>query len=400
MELEDKLLWRHVDSDPPGPAAVSVHDAMVEGRRRRRNRTATGLVGAVALATAAVLAGPAIVHALGRDDGRAGGEQQGSSTVATSQAAVLPAGPPPGTAGPPPANCTINRLPTPPGVTMAIASGIDPSGRYAVGRTYRFIPGGIDEVPTIWHDGTLTPVPLEGADPILRDATSAGHAVGISFPADADGKRAAWLYRDGQVSRLPGEDADAAAINSADVVVGSVAGRPAVWTSPTAEPTLLSSQRGWAAGIDEDGTIVGSLDGVGAVVWYPDGSMHELPAPPGVTGTNADGLDAGWATGAGATESGFVGLRWNVRTGASTTYPLVDRTHGASQDGSVIGTDDEGHPLYLHEGSPTRLPTLTTPLNSTDNFPNAISRDGRTIAGQAVLGDADRTFVAVLWTCN
>jgi hypothetical protein len=29
-----------------------------------------------------------------------------------------------------------------------------------------------------------------------------------------------------------------------------------------------------------------------------------------------------------------------------------------------------------------------------------VAEDGRAIAGQAVLGDADRTIVPVLWTCT
>jgi hypothetical protein len=66
----------------------------------------------------------------------------------------------------------------------------------------------------------------------------------------------------------------------------------------------------------------------------------------------------------------------------------------------VIGTDDEGYAMYLDQTTSRKLPPLTAPTSSTDNIPNAVSRDGRTIAGQAVLGDAHRTFVAVLWTCT
>src|SRR5262245_36453199 len=141
MELDDhdRALWRELDQDPPGPSSVDIERAVATGRRRRRIRTASGLVGAAALATAAILAVPVVLHSVGRPASGTSKRIGAAPTTAapTDTAPQLPAGPKAGPAATPPTSCTLHRLPTPAGVTMAITSGIDPTGRYIVGRTYR-----------------------------------------------------------------------------------------------------------------------------------------------------------------------------------------------------------------------------------------------------------------------
>jgi len=281
---------------------------------------------------------------------------------------------------------------------MALAFAGDPSGHYLVGRTYGFVSGGLDMVPALWRDGKLTTVPMEGGDPTLWAVNSASVAVGSSFLDDTT--RAAWLYHDGTLTRLRGGDAEPRAINTAGVIVGQDNSYPVVWRSARAEPEPLSTSPGEAYGIDEDGTIVGTLDSDGPVVWYPDGSMHPLAMPAGISAAKAFNLQSGWAVGHGETGSGTVGLRWNLRTGEAVTFPAMDFANAVSQAGWVVGVDAEGYAVYASDAGTVRLPPLTPPEYSMENLANAISDDGRTIGGQAVIDDKDRTIVAVWWSCT
>src|SRR5262245_10388857 len=111
MELEDKLLWQHLDHDPPNLSSVDVAAAIVAGRKRRRARVASGLVGVAVMATAAILAVPAGLRAFGDT-----GPNQVAIDPTTQPPPVLPAGPRPSLAGPDPTACTVHRLPTPSGV--------------------------------------------------------------------------------------------------------------------------------------------------------------------------------------------------------------------------------------------------------------------------------------------
>jgi len=83
------------------------------------------------------------------------------------------------------------------------------------------------------------------------------------------------------------------------------------------------------------------------------------------------------------------------------TLPDLDGlAQATNRYGWTVGTDGKGY-VELHTDQGTlRLPAITQPTQSTDNIAVAISDDGRTIGGQSVLADADRTIVAVVWLCK
>lgn len=154
--------------------------AVTEGRRRKARRTVL-VCGAAALAAMAMLAVPATLRGWGGTVSATPVDPGPARSTVLAPAVVLPAGPRSADFGPAPRKCTVHRLPTPPGVTMALAFAGDPSGHYLVGRTYRLVSGGMDMVPALWRDGGLTTVPMKGADPMLWAVNSAGAAVGSSF---------------------------------------------------------------------------------------------------------------------------------------------------------------------------------------------------------------------------
>jgi len=201
------------------------------------------------------------------------------------------------------------------------------------------------------------------------------------------------------------------------VVVGKVGNRPVVWRNLTVKsqdlPLPAGNWQGEATGIDDDGTIVGTLQQAGggqqhAYVWRPDGTVHRLPSLSTGTGSSfgeqVSAVYDGWATGLATTDAGAAGLtavRWNLRTGEifGRSDP-GDVTEATNRYGWTVGTDGKGY-VGLHTGKDTlRLPPLTQPKDSTDNIAVAMSDDGRTIGGQSVLDNKDRTIVAVVWHCR
>ena len=376
------------------PSTVDIHRAMAEGRRRRRTGHALR-AGAGAGCAVLVLAGG---WALARP--------------------VVPHAPAP------PAGCTLQRLPVPDGgAPRSVVTGADPSGRYLVGRGY-------PNASLIWHDGRVEVVAVPGSDPQLRDVTSTGVAVGTSYLGEPGDEPAAWLYRNGTLTRLAGTRAEAYAVNENLAVAGSVDGKPARWaapvggqapvggpaparsTSPAGPPTLLAlpgpGWSGYAAGIDEDGTIVGQVKeapekpAVG-YLWRPDGTGQQLRAPvvagAPATAYGAVAVRGGWAVGWATRDDGnrlaLGAPRWNLRTGA-VDVPFEGSASAVNRYGWVVGALRKA---VLTTGAGTlTLPDLGSTAPVANDIPVSVSDDGTTIGGQVPSSDGDP--VAVVWRCR
>jgi uncharacterized membrane protein len=310
---------------------------------------------------------------------------------------------------------------------MALVAGADPAGRYIVGRSY---PKGGGYQAVLWHDGAGRNVLLPGdKEELLTDVNSTGTAVGWSYSgtSDADTGPVPYVYRNGNVSKLPGvRHGSAYAINEAGAIIGTDEDHHAavVWPSATAKPILLpvpaGTKEATARDIDEDGTTVGNLDNTLPYVWFPDGTHRQLPLP------DVDGKPAataqvfsvrnGWATGVAtngtgrsgakdpasgkASGSGAVPVRWNLRTGqVSVSGVLRGPASAVNAQGWQIGTDQQGHAVLDAGTTPVLLPDLAThEPNGLSTIASTLSDDGRTIAGQS--DDATGTIQAIVWHCR
>jgi hypothetical protein len=385
-------VFRSLDGEP-GPSTVDILRAVADGERHHRRVRLVGSTG-VAVAVAAILtAGWTVAN----PDRR---ENTAPSTESTATQA-------PPTKSPEKAliACTVEQLATPSGQgPKAVVSGADPTGRYIVGRTY---PG--KPTTVIWVDRQPHLAAMPGDDPVLRDITSSGVAVGSSFIGD---KIAAWVYVDGKYTRLSGSgETEANAINEQRMIAGAVRNKPAVWRSPTAQPTMLalpgSGWSGAAFGIDEDGTVVGSMsqkDGARvAAVWRPDGTVTQLAAPTAHGGPAndyvADSIRNGWVSGWAAFDRDRIryigGPRWNLNTGAvhnsDGLFEAVNK-QGWMVGGSVLVTDDQTVQLPVPRGFET----------APEVHAYTLSDDGTTIAGQVSTrgGSVEQQPIAVVWTCK
>jgi hypothetical protein len=152
-----------------------------------------------------------------------------------------------------------------------------------------------------------------------------------------------------------------------------------------------------------------------AYMWAPDGAVHQLPVPEidggPATASRAFRVYAGWATGIAARGVAKAGapapmgatatVRWNLRTGEVQVIPGLDGpVEGVNAYGWMVGSDPKGHAVLVSDAGTITLPSLASPVQASDNIASVVSDDGRTIAGQSVLGDRDRTVRAVVWHCH
>ena len=417
--LSESDLLKSLDDEPGTPSTVDVHRAITAGRRRvvRRGAGYAATAAATALAVAGGLLGTASPHA---------------STGAAASVAPKPYRTIPGTAGrvppaSPPASCTISQLPVPDNAPKALIGGADPAGHYFVGRSY---PKAGTYQAVLWHDGTGQDVLLPGdVEENLTDVNSAGTAVGWSYPdkGSAAAGPIPYVYQGGKVVALPGvRHGSAYAVNDAGAIVGEDEDLHAavVWPSASAKPIRLPVPAGTkeavARDIDEDGTTVGILDHDRPYVWFPDGTHRELPLPsvagkPAVTGT-VTSVRNGWATGMAASDTGrgdpksgaagkatgvgAVSVRWNLRTGEmSVSSVLRYPAEAVNAQGWLIGTGKQGQAVLVAGARTVVLPDLTGhSVGGNSVIPNAVSDDGRTIAGQAE--NAAGTDQPVVWRCR
>jgi len=419
MPSETDLL-RSLDPEPPTPSTVDITRAIAAGRTRRMLR-GVGYAG-VAAVTTLVVAGVAVAV------GQHGNNPTRPTVVAASpsKSATLPRGDYtiPGTKGwaapaaVPPSSCTIEKLPVPDGVKMAIVGGGDPTGSWFVGRSYP--KGGYQAV--IWHAGTAQKVMLPGdLEEDLVDVNAKGDAVGWSYVQSKgnDGVQVPYAYVGGQIVKLKGVATGSAnAINEAGAIAGVGGDQAVMWPSATAAPIPLpvpkGTQSSTAGDIDEDGTVVGSLDLTVPYVWFADGTYRALPLPT-INGKKAVSgrvfsIRNGWATGvADATARGradgksggkVTAVRWNVRTGE---VQLDDRgwddmVDAANAQGWAVGIV-KGQATFIAGDNKIVLPEVVKHQAGTlSTIPNTLSDDGKVVAGQS--DDASDTIRAVVWHCR
>ncbi len=396
-EQDGALLRPLAGGQPRRASTVDIAKAIADGDRYHRRVRLVGSAGAGATVVLVAVAGWTVV---------ADGPQKPAPPPTAGKSTDAPKSPSPS------AGCTVQQLATPAGEgPRAVVGGVDPTGRYIVGRTY---PNG-RPTTVVWENLQPRALPMPGEDPSLSGATSTGVFIGSSFVGGGD-KSTSWVYKGGKFAKLAGTDVIVHAINEREVIVGEVQRRPAMWSSPGAQPTLLPlpAGKGWsgvATGIDDDGTIVGTLSNSEfkegqAYVWRPDGTMQKLAQPTlkGKPATiyRAGGIRGGWVVGWAAYDEPdrgprWIGApRWNLRTGA------VDTTDGffttINAQGRIAGQLD----VVAPGGGTVRLP-LPEGFEASSAMVNteAISDDGTLIAGYVSARNASTQDqpIALVWRC-
>ncbi|MBU2663919.1 hypothetical protein KOI35_10500 [Actinoplanes bogorensis] len=398
-------ILRTLPDQPPAPSTVDVARTMTEGRRRRRMRrwaagTATAAVTVVAAAGATVLmreTPPAPAPPVA-----------GPSTKATPS-------PKAGPVVPVPTGCQVTKLPTS-GVTKALTTAGDPSGRYHAGRVY---PDGASVRTVIWDNGKLRPVPaMPGLDASFEDINSSGVAVGYSFD---DAGEQAYVLQGTRVTRLAGGRAAAAAINDAGVIVGTLgesrsAGFPARWSSPSATPVKLPMPSGFTGGdavaVGEDGTVVGRIyrpdtDGTG-YLWLADGTARLMPMPT-VDGAEAtafwpESISGDGVFGRAVRDDGeartFASYRYRISTGKYEPLPaeLGPPAIGAT-NGRVLGTTNDNAAVMIAGTEVVKLPKYQ---GLKEYVVTSLSADGKVASGYSTDTTPEEAVAnrPLTWTCR
>ncbi|MBL7258761.1 hypothetical protein [Paractinoplanes lichenicola] len=385
-------ILRTLPDEPPAPSTVDVTRTMAEGRRRRRVRRWSGGVALAAVTAVAAGGGTMAVAAL---------QEEPVPTPTTSTVAVAPT----------PKNCRVTLLPSR-GISKALVTAGDPSGRYLAGRVY---PEQGHAQTVLWKDGKLLPtVSMPGADASWDDINSSGLAVGSSF--DGDQQQAFTSFQG--VTRLPGGRSVAAAVNDAGVVVGMLGdpfadGVPVRWASPKAAAEKLPLPAGYTRGdarmIDEDGTIAGRISrgkGLGTgYLWLPDGTGRLIP-PPGDNDffwpeSISDGVVYGRAgrESANASSREFASYAYGVATGTYKKLPAdLDPPALGAANGWVLGVRGITDTVIVAGDTVVKLPRYK---GMKEYVVSAFSADGTVAAGYTtdtdkIEGVANRP---VRWNC-
>jgi hypothetical protein len=338
-------------------------------------------------------------------------------TPVTDPARTTPAGPDASPGRPAPTGCSVRRLPDSDRVAGSVPTGVDPTGRYVLGRSY---PDGKRQRALLWVDGEPMPVDLPGLDQSLRDANSAGLAVGASHKGD---EVVGWAYRAGKATMLAAKTpAEPSAVGEHGVIVGSRAlGRdelnsvPVIWRSPGVAaadlPRPAEAWYGTAVDVTGDGTVVGALAQRGyqysrGFLWEPDGSVRTLPLPT-VDGRVVDGfvpVSVGdrWIAGKASFARsdgdavGWTPMRYDRHTGGYERYPVDEFAPVAGNaDGWLVGQTRDDRPALLTGAGLLPLPEAP---ELTGHLATGVSADGSVIVGQAY--DAERRVRALMWRCR
>jgi len=396
----------------PRPPRVDLRQAIGEARRRRRMHRVGGASGVVAAVAVVAVAVPLGINA--------------ARSAAPAPRGSGPASQPPhpsasASAVPGSVSCTEQLLPVPDGVTMALVSGGDASGRYLIGRSY---PGnkGDDEQPLIWDNGVAHKVPINGADPELVAISTNGTAVGNAF---SGGVESAFIYRDGTLSRLGGAtNVEATSVNNAGTVAGSRdvdhSSLPVVWRTPTSPakdlPMPSPSWRGTPSAVLDDGTVIGSVspsvtsNESRGIVWHPDGTFQLLPLPE-IAG--AGGINGLWLYNVRGTVvlgravadtpqmTVFYPVAYDLTTGQYTDLSTARLNVSAGNSRHwLVGSGPYSHPgalLWTPDTGLVKLPNLTGKPDVGDDAVY-VSEDGTVIAGDNT--DKHGVSRAVVWRCH
>ncbi|AVT40530.1 hypothetical protein [Plantactinospora sp. BB1] len=370
------------------PSRADIGEAVRQGRRaERRRRGAAATVAAVALL--GVIGTATVV--LGR-----GGEVRpeparpvpsispGPIGTVTAQVRTVPV-----TISDETLSCDIAPLVLPTEARQVHVEGIDPSGRFIVGRI-AIAAGRVAQraegQQVLWDRGTpkVFHVPngsRRGSPVVNADGVVAG--TGNDNQGEGREREFGWVYRDGQVHRLPLLSGYDAARVGAITPQGDIVGHayrippigetvsvavPVLWRSDgTGGPWPLSTPEngGEVLGVTRDGTVVGAHGMSRIRIWRPDGSAADLQLPPGITRTSGWHVSGDWVTGfvaPGDAQSPTPLMRWNVRTGKLDVYPRID-TEGvfsmAVNAGGwmIVSTPKDRQLVVAPDGTVRRLPT-------------------------------------------
>jgi hypothetical protein len=391
----DTEFLRVLDDDAAGPPRVDLSAVMVEGRRRRRRRhagQAAIAVVAVGAVLTAVPVGLATVH-----------HRRPAPSAVASPRPTEPTPEP----SPTSVTCVLQELPVPAGANRSDVTGMDPTGRYVVGRVY---PDGHPKDAVIWHDDLPETVAMPGSLPQLTDVTSAGVAVGGAYNGRT---MVPYIYRDGRLTKLAAPaGTTAVAIGDQGTIGGTQEAKPGTdypirWATPTSTGTRLplpsASWHGVVNDVDADGTIIGTIsDGPTSIlsrvmVWHPDGTTSQLPLPAiaGVNGLVATSIRHGVITGeyliSTPHELDFFPFSYDLATGRFTK--LAGWVISGNGTGWVVGV---GPFASSASTGLIKLPNLGGKPAS--DRATKISDDGHTIAG--FVSDTNGVDHAVVWRCS
>ncbi|MBM7489285.1 hypothetical protein JOD64_000507 [Micromonospora luteifusca] len=385
--LDDQRITELLRSAPVPEPGVDVGRAIRDGRRRRQRRRASGA------AAATVLAGLGVVGAVqfggvAREPAPAAPALAASPTVSTSTAPAASL------------TCEASWLPQPIHGPVAVAIGVDPTGRHIVGEIGT---GNEDGRVVLWTDGQAT---------VLPAAVRHGNAVNADgYVIGTNGDGTGWVYRNGTLRLLatpPGYDAVLVhAVNGRGDIAGTARGandshHAVLWSVNHPQEYRLIGQAGsTATGITEDGTVVGTM-GQLPYRWTPQGTGKALALPDGYPHASVDSAHGNWAVGMvpGADKGGAVQMlpvRWELTTGAASLLPFPGAA-GIAGNGDVLVGD--GAPLVVSpDGTSRRLPGRPD-VRATEAgtyTANGISDDGLTVVGAVYENQGYRPLV---WRCT
>ncbi|WFE99989.1 hypothetical protein [Micromonospora sp. WMMD964] len=388
MTVDEQRIAALLQSASVPEPRVDVARAISDGRRRRRRRRTAGVAAVTALA------GLGVVGAVGLGGAVRPPAPHPPSVVAAPTAVTSTA------AGASPVTCAASWLPQPIGGPIAVANGVDPTGRYIVGDIGT---GAEDGRVVLWADGEATVLP-----------PGARHAAAVNARGDVvgtGGNGVGWVYRAGKLRFLttpPGYHAVLVqAVNGRGDIVGTARGareshQAVLWSADRPQDYRLVGRPGSAAtAVTEDGSVVGAIGDL-PYRWTPGGTAVALAVPDGFPRASVEAARGGWAVGMvpGERQDDAVRMlpvRWDLTTGAVSLLPFPG-IRGVSGTGEVLA--DDGAPLLVApDGTSRRLPGR--PEVRADEAgtysANGISDDAMTVVGAVYEKKAYRPLV---WRCQ
>ncbi|MGC4895124.1 hypothetical protein [Micromonospora sp. DT31] len=299
QELRDRLEAVNVP-----PSRIEMDVVVRAGRQRAFRRRSVQASGGVALAAAMLLTVPSILTRAGAQPAVEAGAGPASASAGAT-ALARPAGP-----------CRMTELPVPSGMKDVHVTGVDPTGKYFVGRNVV----GQDFQPILWTDGQPQALPEQGKSVEVAAVNASGVVVGTVWTPQEE---YVFRYENGAYTRLhtpPGSwhPYPDPAINAAgDVIInvepsGNTGGEDSIvllWKAgSTTAITLPLPAEANAYDITDDGTIVGGIYKdrfvAEAYAWDQQGNGRKLELPTGHRGV-AHAARGDWATGS-------MGPPWSV----------------------------------------------------------------------------------------